>query len=289
MNMNNKICLITGGNAGIGKATAIGLAKLGATVILVCKNRIQGEETLKTLSNISQTNGHKLLLADLSDFDSIRKCANEFEGQFNRLDVLINNAGVFFTEAQFTRNNIEMQFAVNHLAPFLLTQLLMDTLLKSGKARILNLSSTSHYFGKIHFNDLFFEKRNYNGLRAYEQSKLANVLFTYELSRILADTEITVNSIDPGRVNTHIGNKNSSGILKYLWILSKPSLISTEKGAATSIYLATSKEVDGVSGKYFKKNKVKRSSKRSYDEVIAKRLWHVSIELTGMDKLKIRK
>lgn len=287
--MKNKICLITGGNAGIGKATAIGLAKMGATVVLVCRNKVQGEETVQTLSKISEPNVHKLLLADLSDFDSIRACVDEFKKQFNRLDVLINNAGVFFTELQFTRNNIEMQFAVNHLAPFLLTQLLTDTLVKSGKTRILNLSSVSHYFGKIHFDDLFFEKRKYNGLKAYEQSKLANVLFTNELARILKDTEVTVNSIDPGRVNTHIGNKNASGIYKYLWILNKPTLISPERGAATSIYLATSKEVEHVSGKYFKRSKVKRSSKISYEETIAKRLWEVSAELTGMDKLKLKR
>ncbi|MBL4862465.1 MAG: SDR family NAD(P)-dependent oxidoreductase, partial [Crocinitomicaceae bacterium] len=128
--MKNKVCLVTGGNAGIGKATALGLAKLGAIVVLVCRNKSEGEKTIQTISEVSQTSGHKLLNADLSDFDSIRRCANDFKKQFNRLDVLINNAGAFYTKRQYTRNNVEMQFSVNHLAPFLLTNLLLEVLLK---------------------------------------------------------------------------------------------------------------------------------------------------------------
>ena len=282
MYMKNKVCLVTGGNAGIGKATALGLAKLGAIVVLVCRNKSEGEKTIQTISEVSQTSGHKLLNADLSDFDSIRRCANDFKKQFNRLDVLINNAGAFYTKRQYTRNNVEMQFSVNHLAPFLLTNLLLEVLLKCDNARIINVTSFSHYFGKIFFDDLFFEKK-YNGLRAYEQSKLANVLFTYELARKLKDTGVTVNCVDPGRVNTHIGNKNASGIYKFLWILNKPLLISPERGAETSIYLASSKEVDGITGKYFYKCKLKRSSKRSYDETMAKRLWKVSSEFTCLE------
>lgn len=286
LEMKNKICLITGGNAGIGRATAIGLAKLGSTVVLLCKDKLKGEETIKKLSEISESKQHKLLVGDLSVFQSIRTCVEEFEKHFDRLDILINNAGIFLTERQLIENRIEKQFAVNHLGPFLLTQLLLSSLMKSENARIINLSSTSHYFGKMRFDDLFFVKRKYNGLKAYEQSKLANVLFSYELARTLKDYGITVNCVDPGRVNTNIGNKYSSGILKYLWILNKPILVSVEKGSATSIYLATSKEVDEVTGKYFKNRKEKKSSKRSYDKKIAKRLWQISTELTGATKLK---
>ena len=283
MDMKNKNCLITGGNAGIGKATAIGLAKLGATVILLCKDNIKGEETLKELSKINNSEEHKLLIADLSNFNSIRKCVVEFERIFNKLDVLINNAGIFLTKLELTENNIEKQFAVNHLGPFLLTHLLLNSLLKSENGRIINLSSTSHYRGKIRFDDPNFLNRGYNGLIAYEQSKLANVLFTYELAEILKDKGVTVNCVDPGRVNTHIGNKYSSGIFKYLWILNKPLLVPVEKGAETSIYLAYSNEVNETTGKYFKNRKPKKSSRRSYDKDMAKRLWLVSAELTGIN------
>ena len=169
------------------------------------------------------------------------------------------------------------------MGPFLLTQLLLDSLLKSENARIINLSSSSHYRGRIKIDDINFFNRSYNGLIAYEQSKLANVLFTYELAEILKDKGITVNCVDPGRVNTHIGDKYSSGIFKYLWILNKPLLVPVEKGASTSIYLATSKEVTETTGKYFKNSKPKRSSKRSYDKEMAKRLWLLSTELTEIN------
>ncbi len=282
MKMEKKICLITGANAGIGRATALGLAELGATLILACRNKKEGEETIKELSEISQTNKHKLLLVNLQDFNSIRKCVDEFKVHFKKLDVLINNAGAFFTELDFTNNNIERQFAVNHLAPFLLTHLLIDSLLKSESGRIINLSSSSHYWGKIYFDDLYFENNKYKGLRVYEQSKLANVLFTYRLAILLKKTGITVNCVDPGGVNTHIGNKNSSGMYKFLWNLKKPLLISPKKGASTSIYLASSNKVSCITGKYFFKCNPKKSSKRSYNKSLSKRLWHLSEELVDI-------
>jgi len=279
--MRNKICLITGANAGIGKNTALGLAKLGARVVMVSRNKERGEKALKDIASESGNENIDLLTADLASFASIRKLAEEIRSRYDKLDVLINNAGTFVTELQYTEDKIEMQWGVNHLAPFLLTHLLMDTLKKADSARIVNVSSRVHFRGSIHFDDLDLITR-YDGLKAYSQSKLANVLFTYELAERLEGTGITANCLHPGGVRTHFVNKNASGIYKVGWILMKPFMISPSKGAETSVYLASSEEVEGFTGKYFVRCRPRRSSRKSYNKAVARRLWEVSEELVGL-------
>ena len=279
--MNNKTCLVTGASSGIGKATALELSKQGFDLILLCRNKERGEEALNYISQVNRQGNHRLFLTDLSDFDGIRNCVREIKSKYKQLDVLINNAGTFQTDRKLNKNGIEIQFAVNYLAPYLLTNLLLDILKKSDSARIINVASLSHYMGRIHFDDISFSKR-YDGLRVYEQSKLALVLFTYELARKLKETNITANCADPGRINTHIGNKESHGIYKWLWILNKPILRSVERGAKTSVYLATSDFGGKISGKYFKNCKEVKSSKASYNEELARKLWDLSSKLTSI-------
>jgi NAD(P)-dependent dehydrogenase (short-subunit alcohol dehydrogenase family) len=220
------------------------------------------------------------MLADLSSQEQIRRLADDFKAAYPRLDVLINNAGVFRSERITTADGIEMTFAVNHLAYFLLTNLLLDVLKASAPSRIVNVSSGAQSNGTIDFDDLQGEK-GYKGTKAYSQSKLANVLFTYELARRLEGTGVTANCLHPGAVRTNFGS-GSSGVFGFMVRALRPFIISPEKGAETSIYLASSPEVEGVSGRYFVKKAEARSSDVSYDERLARRLWKVSAELTNL-------
>lgn len=280
--MEGKTVLITGGNAGIGYATAVGLAEKGARTIIVTRNERKGEKAVKEIKEESGSDKVSFLTADLSSQKEVRALASAFKERYDKLDVLINNAGAFFSEFKLTGDGIERQWAINHLAPFLLTNLLLDTLKKSAPARIVNVSSRAHYRGEIHFDDLNLSK-NYRGYpTAYAQSKLANVLFTYELDRRLQGTDVTANCLHPGVVKTSIAQKNSSGISSFIWGLFKPFMVTPEEGAKTSIYLASSPEVEGVSGKYFDNCKPKKSSKLSHDIELAKKLWEVSEEQVGL-------
>ncbi|MDX2001945.1 MAG: SDR family oxidoreductase [Chitinophagales bacterium] len=281
--MKNKICLITGGNAGIGKATAVGLAKQGAQVVIVSRSEEKAQQAVKDI--IAQSNNQQVdyLIADLASQQSIRQLAAEFKSKYSQLHVLVNNAGAFFSEYGLTEDGIERQWAVNHLAPFLLTNLLLDVLKASAPARIVNVSSRAHYRGKIDFEDLNGTK-NYDGFfKAYSQSKLANVLFTAELDRRLKGTGVTANSLHPGVVSTEIAQKNSSGWAYWGWTFLRPFMVSTEQGAATSVFLASSPKVEGVSGKYFEKSKEKKPGKLAQDAALAKRLWEVSAQLTKLE------
>ncbi|MFQ5583478.1 MAG: SDR family oxidoreductase [Calditrichia bacterium] len=278
--MKNKICLITGANSGIGKAAAAGLAELGATVVLTCRNEEKGERAISEIRKETANGELYSLPADLSSQKSVRQLAENFRSQFQQLHVLISNAATFYTKLHYSVDGIEMQFAVNHLSHFLLTNLLLDVIKQSAPARIINVASNAHFGGKINFDDLNHEK-NYDGRRVYAQSKLANVLFTYELARRLEGTGVSANCLHPGVVRTGIGNKHSSGIIKLGWLLWKPFMISTEKGAEKIIYLASSGEVEGISGKYFENCQAKSSSKLSCDRELARRLWTVSEKLTG--------
>jgi retinol dehydrogenase-14 len=278
--MRGKVCLVTGGNAGIGKATALGLANMGAIVIVVGRDRSRGEAAVTEIKQKSNNDAVDLMLADLSSQASIRRLAEDFKDRYQQLHVLINNAGVFTSKHTVTVDGIETTFAVNHLAPFLLTNLLLAVLKASAPARIINITSSGERSGTINFDNLQGEGR-YSGFQAYNQSKLAMILFTYELARKLEGTGVTVNCVHPGVVVTNLG-RGSSGAFGLLLRLMRPFFSSPEKGAETPIYLASSPEVEGVSGKYFAKKAEAKSSERSYDTVTARRLWQVSAELTKL-------
>ncbi len=281
--MQGKTCMITGGNSGIGFATALGLARMHASVVIVCRNSTSGESTLRELVKAHPQGKHMLLTADLSDLQQVRTVATQFIDASNQLDVLINNAAVFTDTRQTTTQGLEMQFGVNYLAHVLLTQELMKSLLNAKAGRVINTGSISHYFGKIRFDDLQLQT-HYDGLRAYNQSKLAMVLFTTALANKLRNTTVTVNTADPGRVNTGLGNKNATGIYRKLWELNRPLLTTTDKGAATNLYLASSPEVEHSNGNYFRRCKTVWSLPRSRNLTLAEQLWQVSETLIGQKK-----
>jgi retinol dehydrogenase-14 len=278
--MGEKVCLITGATSGIGKATAMGLANMGASVVMVGRDRGRGEAAMAEIKEMSGNASVDLMLADVSSQEEIRRLADEFKEAYPRLDVLINNAGVFRSKRITTADGIEMTFAVNHLAYFLLTNLLLDVLKASAPSRIVNVSSGDHSNATIDFDDLQGEK-GYKGAKAYSQSKLATVLFTYELARRLEGTGITANCLHPGVVGTNLGS-GVSGVFGFMVRALTPLMLSPEKGAETSIYLASSPEVESLSGRYFVKKAEARSSDVSYDERLARRLWEVSAELTNL-------
>ncbi|MBL4754798.1 MAG: SDR family oxidoreductase [Flavobacteriales bacterium] len=280
--MEGKVCLVTGSTAGIGKATATGLAKLGATVLTTGRKG----STLKTdRDEIVTVTGNEAVHAfecDLSSMSDVQNLASSVKEQFPTIDVLINNAGSFQTKRVLTQDGFEMQFAVNHLAHFLLTNLLLPEIKAAPQGRIIHVSSGFHYRGKIHFNDLSLKR--YDGLVAYTQSKLANVLFSAELARRLKGTKVTSNSLHPGRIGTNMGDKHAHGFYGWIWNVIKPFLNTPEKGALTSLYLASSPDIATVSGKYFAYCELKEPSSASKNEEIAKKLWKISEEMTDLTK-----
>lgn len=280
--MVGRVCMITGANSGIGKATAAGLAKMGATVVMVCRKQAAGEEAKDGIIAESGNPRTDLLIADLSSQAAIRQLVRDFQSRYDRLHVLINNAGVAPIKRSVTADGIETVFAVNYLAPFLLTNLLLDNLKASAPARVVNVAGDFHRKGIIDFDDLMTEK-DYSGTRANNQAKLALVLFTYELARRLEGTDVTANCLHPGAVATDAPLKDPelSSFMRLLYKMTRIFFLSPERGAATSIFLATSPEVEGVTGRYFIKQAEVASSPESYDVEIAKRLWAVSMELTG--------
>jgi NAD(P)-dependent dehydrogenase (short-subunit alcohol dehydrogenase family) len=275
--MKGKVCLVTGANAGIGQATALGLAQLGATVIMVCRSRERGEAAQAEIQAQSGNDKVDLLLADLSSQAEIRRLAVEIEARYADLHVLINNAAIIPQQRRETAEHLEMQFAVNHLAYFLLTNLLVDKLKASAPARIVVVASQVHASGVIDFDDLQ-ARRNYRPSQMYANAKLANVLFTYELARRLKGSGVIANCLHPGVVATNLLND-------YMGVPQgrRDRGIDASKGAQTSLYLATSPEVAGVSGRYFVNREAVRSSAVSYDEGLAQRLWQVSAGLTGLN------
>jgi NAD(P)-dependent dehydrogenase (short-subunit alcohol dehydrogenase family) len=276
--MKDRVCLVTGASRGIGRETALALAQKGATVVLVCRDKARGEAVAEEVRAQRGGGAVELLLADLSSQDDIRKLAAAFKAKHDRLHVLVNNAGAIFMRRELTKDGLEATFAVNHLAYFLLTELLLDVLEESAPSRVVNVSSTVHHKGTIAFDDLQ-GARGYGGMRAYAQSKLANVLFTNALARRLAGKNVTVNSLHPGVIGSNFLRSNG-GIYKVAMALASPFMMTEKDGAETTIYLATSPEVDGVTGKYFVKKKTARSSRESLDEDVQERLWKVSSELT---------
>jgi len=277
--MSGRVCMITGTTSGIGKATALGLAKMGATVILVARNEADLRAVADDIKEKTANESIDLIVADLSSQESIHRLAEDFRNKYQHLHVLINNAGLTAEHKTLSVDGIDTLFAVNYLAPFLLTNLLLEMLKVSAPSRVVNVSSDGHKFGRINFDDIQSKKRSAIG--AYGDSKLALNLFTYELARKIKGTGVTANALHPGVVATNIGSHDSSPfITRFIWKIFKVFMSSPDKGAQTSIFLASSPDVDGVSGKYFVKSKETRSSKESYDESVGQRLWQVSEELT---------
>ena len=276
--MTGKLCIVTGANAGIGKETALGLAKLGATVVMICRDRDRGEAAQREIKKRSGNDRVELMLCDLGSQKSIEQFANDFKEHYDRLDVLVNNAGVLMRERSLNEDGIESTFAINHLGYFLMTNLLLDLLKTSAPARIVNVASTAHKYGKIDISGWVIGS-DYSAFGAYANSKLANVLFTYELARRLEGTGVTANCLHPGAVGTNLFR----GLPKLLQALIALVTMGPERGARTSIYLAGSPDVEGVSGKYFARRREEKSSDASYDRDAARQLWEVSQELTGLN------
>lgn len=274
-----KRAIVTGANSGIGKATALGLAKDGMEVILVCRDSVKGDAACKEIIEESGNKNIHIMIADFSSQKSIRKFAKDFLKKYKHLNVLVNNAGVSLDKMKMTEEGIEWVFAVNHLGYFLLTTLLLDLLKKSAPSRVVNVASGVHYPMKLDFSDLQLTKK-WKSYKAYANSKLANVYFTYELARRLDGTGVTVNCLSPGLVKSELFRYQKLPLV--FRIIKKLIGKTTEQGAETPIYLATSPTVEGVTGKYFESRKAKKSSKISYDEEIAKKLWTVSEELCDL-------
>jgi NAD(P)-dependent dehydrogenase (short-subunit alcohol dehydrogenase family) len=277
--MTGKTVLITGGTGGIGRAAAIGLASLGARVGITGRDQARAEAAAAVIARESGNPAVDVFVADLSSQTEVRRLAGEVLAACPRLDVLLNNVGGFWAHRHVTADGLEHTFALNHLAPFLLTNLLLDRLIASAPARVVTVSSGAQAMGKIDFDDLMGE-RKYSGQRAYNQSKLANVMFTYELARRLEGSGVTATALHPGMTSTAFSAEDPA--LAPLVKIMRPFMRSPERGADTAVYLASSAEVDGVTGRYFADRKPRKSRESSYDTEAAARLWQVSADLVGL-------
>jgi NAD(P)-dependent dehydrogenase (short-subunit alcohol dehydrogenase family) len=278
--LSNRTCIITGANSGIGKATALGLAKISASIVMLCRNEQKGKKSLKEIKENTGNQSIELMIADLQDYDSLRIFADNFRSTHDKLHILINNAGIMKKKREINNRGHETTFATNQLGHFLLTNLLLELLQSSVPARIINVSSKSHNRGKIDFDNLMLEQK-YGRFKAYNNSKLANIMFTYELARRLEGSGVTVNVVHPGAARTNFGREFSERTTRFLKLF-KRFTVSAEEGAKTSIFLASSPEVENITGKYWIKCKQVKSSKYSYNTHIQKRLWDVSEDLTSL-------
>jgi NAD(P)-dependent dehydrogenase (short-subunit alcohol dehydrogenase family) len=277
-NMNGKICLVTGATNGIGEETALALARMGARVIIVGRNPAKGAAVVDKIKAQSKNDAVELMTADLSLMSEVRRLADQFKAQYQKLHVLVNNAGAVFFSRQVTAEGHELTFALNHLNYFLLTNLLLDVLKASAPARIVNVSSGAHSGARLNFDDLETTK-GYNAMRVYGRSKLANIVFTYELARRLESTGVTANVLHPGFVRSGFARNNGGVINAAMGIIGRLAL-SPEQGAQTSIYLASSPEVEWVTGKYFVKKQPTRSNAASYEQSTWTHLWEISEQMT---------
>jgi retinol dehydrogenase-14 len=272
--------VLTGGTSGIGRATAVSLAGLGLRLLLVGRDPARAEETLAVLEERTGRTDVDVVLGDFASLDDVRRLADEIARRTSRIDVLLNNAGLTLTSRQTSMDGHERTFAVNHLAPFLLTGLLLPRILAAGPARIVNVASEAHRFGRIDWDDVQNERR-YSGLRVYGQSKTANLLFTRELARRLDGTDVTVNALHPGGIRSNLGRGNGApldGVQRVVGLF----LRSPEQGARTSVHLATSDDVLGKTGGYYASCRPKKAAAHAFDDTAARRLWQISEELTGM-------
>ena len=278
--MAGRTVLVTGASRGIGKATAMGLATMGARVAITGRDRVRTEDAAR---EIRAASGGQVdvFVADLSAQSEVRRLAEEVLQSYPRIDVLVNNVGGYWNTRHVTVDGLEQTFALNHLAAFLLTNMLLDRLLQSAPARVVTVSSNAQAQGRIDFDDLQ-GMNSYSGAQAYSQSKLANLLFTYELARRLQGTPVTANALHPGVVSTYFGGEDPASVQRVFIPFLRPFMKTAAQGAATSIYLASAPELEQVSGRYFASSKPKRSSERSYHEAAAARLWQVSAELVKL-------
>ncbi|MEV1131149.1 SDR family oxidoreductase [Agromyces sp. NPDC049794] len=279
--MAGRSVLVTGGTGGIGKATATGLARLGARVGIVGRDASRAAAAADDIRSASGNPAVDVFVADMSSQDEVRRLAAEVLAAYPRLDVLVNNVGGFWAHRHTTADGLEHTFALNHLAPFLLTNLLRERLEASAPSRVVTVSSGAQSMGRIDFDDLQGE-RTYSGQRAYNQSKLANVMFTYELARRLEGTGVTANVLHPGVTRTDFGAEDQARFFSMMSGLARLFMKSPAEGAATPILLAASAEVEGVTGRYFANREAKRSNPASYDTRAAARLWQESAALVGL-------
>ena len=280
--MNGRTVLVTGGTGGIGKATATALAALGARVGIVGRDRQRGEAAAQDITRAAPAAAVDVFVTDLSAQAAVRRLAAEVLATYPRLDVLVNNVGGSWAHRQVTADGLEHTFALNHLAPFLLTHLLRDRLIASAPARVVTVASQAQRMGRVDFDDLQGE-RSYSGQRAYSASKLANLLFTYELARRLDGAGVTANAVHPGVVATRFGAEDEQPWFRLLRPVIRPLMKSPERGARTPVLLASAPELAGVTGRYFANGHPIRSSKASYDLDLQRRLWEVSERLVGID------
>jgi len=281
--LTGKTAIVTGANSGMGRATVEALSDMGAEVIMLCRDEKRGREAYDALMEKGDRR-LELLLCDLGDYESIKAFVRTVRRKYDRIDILVNNAGFISLDRQETKEGLERQFGVNHIGHFLLTMGILP--LMGEGSRIVNVASGAHKTGRIHFEDINLTK-HFNVVKAYSQSKLANVLFTRELARRVADRGITVNCCHPGAVATNIGIDRETGFGKTITGLLKPYFLTPAEGARTAIYLASSPEVQNISGEYFYKCKVAKSSKRSKDMRLAKKLYGFSCRLIRKDVLQL--
>ncbi len=287
--MKGKVCVITGSNSGIGKETALGLSNMGATVVMVVRDQTRGENAQREIIQQTGNNSVDLMICDLSSMDSIRRFAKAFKKRYDRLDVLVNNAGALFNKREVTPEGFERTLAVNYLGPFLLVHELVDLLEKSAPSRIINVSSGLAKNGRVDLEDLqseknYVETKAYSSMRApvYSNTKLMLMMFTYELARRLRGSGVTANVLMPGFVATNLG-KNSGSLSSFIMFkMVRPMQINAKKGAETSIYLSSSDEVKDVSGKCFAKKKEVFTCPASYDEDLQRQLWSKTEHLLGL-------
>ena len=272
--MEDRIVLITGASSGIGKATALELARQKYTLILVSQNERRGTQVIQQIYKELPDAEAEFMPCDLADLSTVRQVAARIQERYSHLDVLINNAGILAGELEITPDGFERSWATNHLGPFLLTNLLLDLVKQAPAGRIINVSSEAHRLGKIEF-DAEVNRKKYSAFAAYCNSKLANVLFTYELARRLATTAVTVNALHPGVIASSFG-QTGSGVLKAFFQIFRPLMSTPEKGARTVIYLATSPDVKHKTGLYFKNKKELKSSKLSYNQALSQQLYEQS-------------
>ncbi len=280
-NLSGKVCMVTGATSGIGEATASQLAELGGAVVFVGRDAKKCAMVAENIKETTHNSSVDFLVADLSSQKDIRRIAEEFKSRYARLDILVNNVGAIFFARRKSVDGIEMTFALNHLSPFLLTNLLLETIIASAPARIVNITSAKHGEAVMNFRDLEYQK-GYNGTKAYAQSKLANVLFTFELARRLKGQGVTVNAIHPGYTESNLG-KNNAGIFRPLVSLLRMGGITPQEAARYVVHLATSDEVAGYTGSYFYKDKA-ASSLASYYEEAAPLLWEASAARLGLQE-----